>query len=508
MIDIIFPDIATTRDIQSKQGRYYWSRACEVLFRKEGVISVQSGTAPSKDCTLQIICRDVIPPQANDICLRVFEGPLSDELQAMLGIYVQTCVTDTVILENDPLLSLHLPEILVRNQDKSVCPYLFNEANKKWANCPLKIQFLEGKGWDAILYAVDPLSGREGPVAVRRDRDMVFGFSVFDLLTRWLTIPPLTTRYGGFARMMNHDMVTRKIISLVVDHAVSAGVPPLIIDRWPKGYSAAFTVRHDYDRKADPVLIQALLALYEELGVWASIGFLPYLLELETLEAFQSKKHEIQAHISSATQLEFRESLRLLRSYCYQPPCGITIHGGPKGIGFRGQTHFEWLDDTGIDYCEMFGIRDTIPMPVCRLYDDIPDFSRLIGTPEHMSFDGSTLPQDHKLNTFLDSVPKSLASGNYAIVMNHPDVHHEQLLELVSNIDFEGVWLTTMKEAVAWHRITRYESLAHLKSRGYMVWFPKPLPYKAVLRLGSSRFEIDLSERSAFIHDNSETRLF
>lgn len=502
MINIIFPDIATTREIQNSQGRYYWSRACEVLFRKEGVISVQSGTMPSQDCTLQVICRDVIPPQADDLCPRVFEGPLSDELQAMLGIYVQTCVTDTLMLENDPLLSLHLPEILVRNQDKSVSPYWFNETNKKWANYPLKVQFLEGKGWDAVLHAVDPLSGREGPVAVRRDKDLIVGFSIFDLLTRWLAIPPLTTRYGGFARMMNHDRVTRRIISLIVDHAVSVGVPPLIIDRWPKGFSSAFSVRHDYDRKADPVLIQALLAYYEKLGIRASIGFLPYLLESETIEAFQSKNHEIQAHISSPTQLEFRESLRLLRNYCYQSPCGITIHGGPQGIGFRGQTHFEWLDDTNIDYCEIFGIRDTIPMPVCRLHDDIPDFSRLIGTPEHMSFDGSTLPQDHKLNTFLNSVPESLAGGNYVIVMNHPDVHHEQLLELLSNIDFDGVWLTSMKEVVMWHRITRYESITRLTSCGYMVSLPKPLQYEAVMRLGSSRWEIDLSERSVFLTVN------
>ena len=508
MIDIIFPDIATIRDIQSNQGRYYWSRACEILFRKEGVISVQSGTAPSQDCTLQIICRDVIPPQANDLCPRVFEGPLSNELQAMLGISVQTCMTETLMLDNDPLFSLHLPEILVRNQDKSVSPYLLNEINKKWINYPLEIQFLEGKGWDAILYAVDPLSGKEGPVAVRRDRDMIFGFSVFDLLIRWLAIPPLTTRYGGFARTINHDIATRKVISLVVDHAVSVGVLPLRIDRWPKGYSSAFTVRHDYDRKADPVLIQALLAHYDQLGIKASIGFLPYFLESETIEAFKAKDHEIQAHISSATRLELRDDLRLLHNYCQQSTCGVTVHGGPQGIGFRGQTHFEWLDDTGIDYCETFGIRDTIPVPVCRLYDDIPDISRLVATPGHMSLDGSTFPQDHKLKTLLHSVPKSLACGNYVIVMNHPDVHHEQLLELVSNIDFEGVWLTSMKEAVAWHRTTRYESLAHLKSYGYMVWFPQPLPYKAVLRLGDSRFEIDLSERSAFIHDNSETQLF
>lgn len=491
MINILIPDLPLTRKLQEAQGRYYWSRAAELLFRREGVISVRRVTSVSTDCTVLLVCRDAaVPVNALDVP-RVFEGPMPGDCLAEFGLAASNCETDTLVLDNDNLLAMHLPEILVRNQDKTTFPLPLDGAAVKWRNTPFRVQFLAGSGWDPVVRAIDPTSGMEGAIAVRRGKDLVIGFSAFDLLTRWLAVPPLSARYGGFSRLMQHNLLSERFVSLVVDHAVGAGAPhPLKIDRWPKGYSSAFTVRHDYDRKADPSQILRLLGHYDRLDIRASVGFLPYFLEQETIESFQAGGHEIQGHIASPSQTDLREDLQRLRNVSRQPVFGVTIHGGPRGIGFRGQTHFEWFDDSGLSYCETFGIRDTIPVPICRLYEDIPDCSRMIATPGHLSLDGSTAPSDHRLDALLLSVPKSLARGNYTIVMNHPDVHHEQLCTLLSGIALDGIWCATMSEVVHWHRLTRYESLARWTPGGYEVWFPESLWHAAILRFGDVNCEV------------------
>lgn len=493
MIEIIIPDLPATRQLQETQGRYYWSRAAELLFRREGVISVRRTCRPSADNSTLLICRDTAAPSDSGKQPRVFEGPLPADTLDTLGLQSTRCEAQTLMVDHNSSLALHLPEILVRRADKTTAALEFDDSAAKWRNSPFQVQFLSGAGWTPVLYATEPTRGLEGAIAVRRGRDLVIGVSAFDLLARWLAVPPLAARYGGFSRMMRHDLLSERFVSLVLEHAGSAGgTPALVIDRWPRGHSSALTVRHDCDRQADPSLIQHLLQHYDDLGVRASIGFLPYFLEQDTIAAFEARGHEIQGHVASPTRIDLREDLRRLRNESRGPVLGVTIHGGPQGIGFRGQTHFEWFDDNGLGYCETFGIRDTIPVPVCRLYDDVPDCSRMIATPGHLSLDGSTAPDDHRLDTLLVSVPRSLERGNHTIIMNHPDVHHDQLCTLLSRIGWHGVWRATTAEVIQWHRVSRYESVARWTAAGYEVSFPQSLPYVATLSAGHARFELEV----------------
>lgn len=502
MIAILTPDLPRTRQLQAAQGRYYWSRSAELLFRREGILSVLRVNAPTDDCTALVICRDVAtPPETPAELPRIFEGPLAAGQLAAFGLVARACETDTLVIDAGEALALHLPEMMVRGADRTTQPLQFDAATAKWANQPFAVQFLQGEGWEPLLHATDPASGKEGAVVVRRGRDLVIGFSVFDILGRWLATPPLAVRYGGFRRMLRHQLLSARFVSLVVEHTVGAGAPhPLVIDRWPKGFSAALTVRHDYDRKARPEQLQALLALYDRLGIRASIGFLPSFLARDALDAFRSSGHEIQGHVASPTQGDLREDLRLLRQASGSPVAGVTIHGGPGGIGFRGQTHLEWFDDTGLAYCETFSLRDSIPVPICRLYDDVPDVSRMMTTAGHMSLDGSTAPDDHRLGPLLASVPASLAQGNHAIVMNHPDVHHEQLCTLLSRLRLDGVWRATTAEVANWHRATRYESLVQRQPDGYELRFPACLPYTGTVRQGDLAMDLDMASQSHRIH--------
>ena len=112
MIEILTPDLPTTRKLQEAQGRYYWSRAAELLFRREGVISVRRVTSVSTDCTVLLVCRDAVVPVNAQDAPRVFEGPFPGDCLAEFGLAASNCETDTLVLDNDNLLAMHLPEIL------------------------------------------------------------------------------------------------------------------------------------------------------------------------------------------------------------------------------------------------------------------------------------------------------------------------------------------------------------------------------------------------------------
>lgn len=330
-------------------------------------------------------------------------------------------------------------------------------------------------------------------VAIRRGNDLVFGFSIFDLLAKWLAVPPLEQRYGGFSRLISHSLISTQIIELIVTHITSRGAPhPLRIGKWPRGYTSALTVRHDYDRKADRTSVQELLEHYTKLGIKSSIGILPYFTDQETINLFQDKGHEIQAHIASPNKPELREDISRLSNLSLQRVKGVTIHGGPDGIGFRGQTHFEWLDDMGLNYCERFGLRDKIPVQAGRIYDGIPDNSNMMVTPGHFSMDGSTHPKDHRLEALIVSVPKSIGAGNYTIIMNHPDIHLEELRMLLSNIKLNKVWCATTNEVVEWHRITRYTSLVDWSDGEYILNFSDSIQQKAVLKCDDVSMEVEV----------------
>jgi len=60
MIEVVVPELGETRTIQEGQGRYYWSRCAEVLFRKAGIISVTRNHGMSPEPCLKVVCRDVV----------------------------------------------------------------------------------------------------------------------------------------------------------------------------------------------------------------------------------------------------------------------------------------------------------------------------------------------------------------------------------------------------------------------------------------------------------------
>lgn len=501
MIEIVTPQLAATRDVQESQGRYYWSRCADVLFRQAGIISVRRTSQVSSSPGLKIFCREVlVGAQAAENCAAVIEGPLSASFLMQQGISAFDVTTAALWLDGAESMGMLLPEIRVRKQDRSLAVLSHPASDQKWDVHPLSVQFLSGVGWEPVLYARCGYDGPEGAVALRKDGMLVFGFSFLDVLVRWLAFPPLAERYGGFARLISHEQILDRLLAVILDHGKGLGVPSALrVDRWPEGFAAALTIRHDYDRPAPLAELKRLLDCYDELGVRASVGFLPYLLDLDVMRAFRDRGHEVQAHLSSPSRADLRDDISLLRFSACAPIKGLTIHGGPQGIGFRGATHFDWFDDVGLEYCETFGPRSGVPVPLVRVFDGVPDRSFLVAAPSHMSLDGSTRPDDHRLLVLKESVPRALRQADYVIVMNHPDVHRDQLVDLLRGLRLQNVWRPTTLEAIEWFRTTRYGSCVEWHPAGYVVSFPTPLSQPATFRVGTAHMTIQAGCATAFV---------
>lgn len=491
MLDILVPSIEATRLLQKIEQRYYWSRCAEAVFRREGVISVRRRTEAPQAASLTVACRGVDADVIADLTRPlVIEGPLSPSWLERLGLKAQPLCRDSLSLtlagrdasEGRRQHDIFFPQILARGPDKA--PYPYQPHDPLWQGTTIVGQELSGEGWTPVAEAQDP-SGASHTVALVRGPLLVIGLPLFDVLGRWLAVPPLDARYGGFERLMAHAALGRELVEMILAHGTRCGAPPQVqVAAWPAGRRAALTIRHDYDRATPVEGLASLLETYDDVSLKASIGLLPYLLEQPVINLFRERGHEIQAHVASPDRATLREDMYELGRAAAASVVGLTVHGGPNGIGFRGQTHFEWFDDLGLEYCETFGVRDTIPSPICRLYDGVPGIAGLLATPGHLSMDRSTRPEDHCLDSLLRSVPKSLAQGNHVIIMNHPDVHRDQMKALARQLPLDDVWKTTTREAVAWHRITRYDALADRQEGGYAVTFGGPLPEPLIIQAG------------------------
>jgi hypothetical protein len=80
--------------------------------------------------------------------------------------------------------------------------------------------------------------------------------------------------------------------------------------------------------------------------------------------------------------------------------------------------------------------------------------------PVHCSLDIGTKPEAHALPALLAEVPVRIGRGGLVTVMNHPDIHREQLRELFESVDLSATWCTTHLDAVGRVRQARAELAA------------------------------------------------
>ncbi len=505
MILIHEPCLYDQRQLQVGQSGYYWSRLAVDLFRAYGLISVErtrpdvpsygGGITEKGASTYQasigadLILRETPPPALAVAQVRVCEGPLHPQMAAFLGKEPQErfFVDEAALLSDNgtKIGVLQRRRLRIRTPENKFCEYVPDDPY--WRKIGFEIEIWPEPDPAANVEVLARLAlpdGRIVPAVLREGMTLFLTFPLFDVAGSWLAFPRLEERYAGILGSPPFGALI-SCLTLIERHLLSFGVGPLVFARpWPEPFTWALSIRHDYDRPISDASWQDLIAVYQRHGIRASIGILDYLRPSHVLDMIGRAGHEIQLHCFAQTELDLRNHTAVLSSASHHPIEAATIHGGPAGVGFRGDHHLAFFERVGFSIAENYGVRSLPRSPLARIVEGVPEIAvRLAAPPFHFSLDSSTRPGDHRLAYLLKAIPAASQAGEYVVVMNHPDIHREALYTLLESLDLSQAWRPTIHEAMRFARGTRTGARVVHDSLGRRIVLAEPLPQQAIFEV-------------------------
>jgi len=485
MIVVVTPPVPDILAIQDRDCLYYWSAAAEMVVRACGVIGVSTsiGVAPGEPAAL-ILTRGVASSMLDNVhpaSSLFFEGPLASDVLAEFDVEASSFEIERGLLEwQGERLGRHFyPEEqfgrVGQPDSVRVSP------PSRWANVTVRGQFLSvPEGWRVVARVRNAATREDLPVVIAKGRVTLCGLPIFDIAARHASVAAFED--GGRYRGRGYSNVQGSLFGalaryLMTSYPRAAKQPFVKVRRWPAGYEAAFSIRHDLDREIDEASTKSLLDFYETHRVRCGIGILSYIAPKPIIALFEQRGHEIQLHAHDAAETDFRKSVTHLRSLAETPIAGATIHGGTTSVGFLGDVHYGWAERAGLRYMQNFGNSGIPALPCCRVNGDgFPTASQLMLVARHDSLDNSTADEDHAHDALAQSLPKSLAAGEHVTLMNHPDIHRKELESLIASLDFRRVWRETPGAVVDWFRNTHFESKLIQQDGRWHVAFGSVLP--------------------------------
>ena len=469
MFDIYRPSYTRILDIQESEGSYYWSGTAASLFRSFGYIALKTIEVSSDELLspdngrTQIILRSCEPPK--DVFggqSRIWETPTKTIIDGFFegSAVSKEIIPEATLLDAEKKVIGKLFRQLVRVKDRDQKIVRLNTDQGLWHTGSMNVQVWPDS-YGIVLAWLALEDGRQVPAVIKIGQDLIFTFPVFDILGEWFGFPPLDERYagieGGFAPTTCFDFLSK----LIEEHHLGCASEVIVKARpFPAPYKNGMTIRHDYDRPISDESWFELLRFYETKGIRASFGFLGYLQPPHIIEVVENHGHEVNFHCYAHTEYELRQQLSSLTELTQQGVDGVTIHGGPSGMGFRGETHYWFFEHSKFLYSECYGVRNVHYSPLARIVDNVPVTSeQQIAPPYHYSLDVSTRLGEHKLESLKKELPLALRSENYVVLMNHPDIHREALYELINGLDLSLTWTPTLREAMEFYYATRQKAI-------------------------------------------------
>jgi hypothetical protein len=488
------PDRQNMREVQDRESSYYWSALAASLLRASGVVSVVDASLPIDPAEIErmngvtaVVLRGMNAGINFTMgSAAVLEAPLDDAVASAIGVPTRNRITlDHATLfdaHGKPLGLVHRQRVRVRAPDREIRRPKPDDSLWQMEDFPVEV-WPDNAG--DVLMRLDLGDGVSIPAAIRIGAVLIFTFPIFDVLGGWLGFPPLTERYAGFHGGGAPTAALKACVDLMKAHHLTVNDGPLVEARaFPDPYTCALSVRHDYDRAIDDSSWRELLNYYNRRGIGASFGILTYLMPSRVLDWIEDAGQEIQLHCFAHDEHDLRDQADLVSRLIAQPLDGVTIHGGPAGIGFRGDTHFAFFERAGFTITEAYGMRGIPIAPIARIVDGAPRSSaRLAAPPFHLSLDGSTRPGDHKLDMLLRAIPAALDANEYVVLMNHPDIHREALYTLLDSLDLSNCWTPTIRQAIRFSRSTRLNSNVRAIGSGLRIALGEPLEEEAVFEI-------------------------
>lgn len=326
-------------------------------------------------------------------------------------------------------------------------PYRWTSPHAILSTPPLRVQFLRlSDGWDCLAEG-KLADGSRGCIVARRGGLTLVGFPFLAMLVRHHWMPPVDDGYYSVEGPFFNEAADLWLADLVASSAAAAGMRVVRASPWPAGMGSALTVRFDHDRAISEASLQDMLGLLDSYGMKASWGFLARLSDPSTIDAVARRGHEIVLHSEAATRASLRQELDHFKSLGHDIR-GVTAHGGIGSAGHLGQRLYEWASAEGLEHADILSRDAHLPHPaLAATADGITELPVYL-PPGHCSLDVGTKPEAHALPALLDDIPRRLDRGGLVTIMNHPDIHREELRTLLGSLDLSRVWRASHLDAV------------------------------------------------------------
>jgi hypothetical protein len=241
------------------------------------------------------------------------------------------------------------------------------------------------------------------------------------------------------------------IVQLGKEQNVTVKRAPL----WPQGKRFALTIRHDCDRPVKLRDMLNLLFFYRKHRVRASFGILQNRISYTQLWLIKLFGHEINLHSVAASKADLTEEKHMLSELAGQPIRGFHSHGGAGSEGFLGDRHYEWAQAASFEYVEMLGRSTRQPHAINRIIDGLPKTTNLVAPGVHFSLDAGMGRDEHHYDFIASSAKQAIETGSHIVLMNHPDLHLDELRRLILLLIHENPWNATLAETCRWYHSSR-----------------------------------------------------
>ncbi|MDQ3564819.1 MAG: hypothetical protein M3436_11970 [Pseudomonadota bacterium] len=518
---IFRPSDSLVRSVQNDEGRFYFSAAFEVILKKYGwVLSQVEPPAAATAQAFGFVTRSTAWQETFSSLPLVFEGPLAASVLSHLGIATRMLVAKQLELfdgQGEHLGTLRFNRASLRripaNRTEISEPYPFEAEDRRWTPQTFSYQAFERlNDGDPIVWGVDT-SGSRHVLGVRSGPHLVFGVPLLDIMVQHHLMPPYPHRYYAMTTWSNLEPLERWLLSASEAWFRRHDRVTIAVDRWPHSKRACLTVRHDFDRdlrddtpkvqkqRAD---ISRLLQCYVERGIkstwfWRIASYHPKLIDDVT-----SAGHEVALHTEAFDFGQwYEQEIKFFREQADVPIAGYTVHGGGGAAGYLGQRQIRWAQASGMSYGELVGGQISLPTLAIVVDNDIPTTSSVVLPAWHRGLDLSMRPEGHRLSTLLPEAAKRLANGEHCVIMNHPDIHIEEMIALSNSLDLADVWPATMAEVASWV-LARNGVYRKDGTRSMSLTWGQPLPYSATLSIGhgDNAHSVVLPQGTCVVHVN------
>ena len=400
------------------------------------------------------------------------DGPAADWVQDTLAGYARA---DAINL--DPIISTVGRIVTDDAGKKSVVEEAVDSPFHDAAN---RIQTFEG-GDETIL---KDAAGR-GDLLVRKGSALVAGFPVFNLICQRLGVPALPAPWRRARGERNGENLDLLLLLSAARVARENGAPLISVDPWPVGVRYPVTVRQDVDRPVADEDWSRLLDWQTKRGVKATWYYLAKNIDPARMAQTHAMGHEIALHY---TNLETRgaselQAIRNAAESINAPLSGVSCHGG----NYHGWRDLAWAETSGFSYAEVLTRCAFYPFQPVAYDGDGVRRARLWAAARHLSVDKRMSPPEADFSYGARTQPARARVGGHAIIMNHPDINFEALVEAYDVYARPGTEAWTQGETIEWWRATHAPGAVEIDLRrngdAYAVHATHAAPNTPVLRV-------------------------